>query len=140
MKFSNPEHEETAEFDLTPMIDVVMLLIIFFAFTSQFTRTLDTPVDLPREVGDTTAPTAPRSIVIDLTREGRTIIMGRAFDADWLVQTVSEDLRRAGGPEFVDIIVRADRACPAVHLNALAGTLSRAGVRTWKLAAGGEGP
>ncbi|GJQ30330.1 MAG: hypothetical protein HBSAPP03_22140 [Phycisphaerae bacterium] len=140
MRFSHPEHAEEAGFDLTAMIDVVMLLVLFFAFTTQFTRTLNTPMDLPQEPGQSAkSGLATRAVVVDLTREGRTVIMGKAVDSDWLVQTLARDLRQAGGPEHLDVIVRADRRCAAAHLNALAGDLTRAGVRTWKLATAPEG-
>ncbi|CAG1009509.1 hypothetical protein PHYC_03711 [Phycisphaerales bacterium] len=140
MKFSIPKHDDEAGFDLTPMIDVVMLLVIFFAFTAQFTRTLATPLDLPSEKSVAHSESgAPQSIVIDLTRDGRFVVAGKTVDADWLMQTVARDLRRAGGEDKIDVIVRADRACPAVHLNSLAGGLSRAGVKSWKLATSAEG-
>lgn len=140
MRFTHPKHDNEAEFDLTAMVDVVMLLVIFFAFTAQFTRTLNTTLDLPREPGQSaSAGSAHRSVVVDLTRDGKTIIMGKAVDADWLVQTIARDIRLAGGPDKLEVVVRADRRCPAAYLNTLAGGLSRAGVKTWKLATSQEG-
>lgn len=140
MRFARPTHDNEAEFDLTAMIDVVMLLVIFFAFTAQFTRTLATPLDLPREAGQPSAASAaPRSVVVDLTRDGKTVIMGKSVDTDWLVQTIARDIRLAGGADRIDVVVRADRRCSAAHLNTLAAGLSRAGVRTWKLATAQEG-
>ncbi|MFN7440054.1 MAG: ExbD/TolR family protein, partial [Phycisphaerales bacterium] len=38
-----------AGFDLTAMIDIVLLLIIFFTLTSQFVQTLQRPMPLPAE-------------------------------------------------------------------------------------------
>lgn len=140
MKFGTPKHADEAGFDLTPMIDVVLLLILFFAFTAQFAKTLATPLDLPRESGSSeNESTAPQSIVIDLTSDGKFIVAGKPVNADWLMQTVARDVRRAGGPDKIDVIVRADRTCSASHLNSLAGGLSRAGVRSWKLATNSEG-
>jgi hypothetical protein len=60
--------------------------------------------------------------------------MGRDTEVDWVVQSVAADARRAGGPDRLEVIIRADRACPAAHLNHLATALASAGVRTWKLA------
>lgn len=140
MRFGTPQHPEEAGFDLTPMIDVTMLLIIFFAFTAQFTRSLATPMDLPREQGESpSANAAPKSLVIDITREGVYRIMGQDLSLEWVVQTVASDVRRAGGAEKIDIIVRADRSASAQHLNNLAAALTRAGVRTWKFATAQEG-
>ncbi|NEQ50166.1 MAG: biopolymer transporter ExbD, partial [Leptolyngbya sp. SIO3F4] len=36
---------------MTPMIDVVMLLIIFFLVTYQFSQSIRTPLELPRQEG-----------------------------------------------------------------------------------------
>ncbi|MDX2132516.1 MAG: biopolymer transporter ExbD [Planctomycetota bacterium] len=139
MRFGRTIHEDTAEFDLTAMVDVVMLLVIFFAFTAQFTRTLATPVDLPREQGAREAAgAAPKALVIDITRDGSFLVMGQRADPEWLVQSVARDVRAAGGGQNLDVIVRADRAASAAHLNTLAGVLSRAGVRTWRLATSAE--
>jgi len=139
VKLGQPHHPEEAGFDLTPMVDVVLLLIIFFAFTAQFTRSLATPLDLPREKGEKAASPAPQSVTIDITREGRYRVMGRDTELDWIVQTLAADARRAGGPENVEIIVRADRSCPASFLNALATAIGRAGMKSWKLATSEEG-
>ncbi len=140
MRFGTVKHAEEAGFDLTPMIDVTMLLIIFFAFTAQFTKTLSSPVNLPIEKGESpSANAAPRTIVIDVTREGGYVVMGQKTALEWVVQTVAGDVRRAGGAEKIDVVVRADREASAAHLNNLAAALTRAGVRTWKLATDGEG-
>ena len=78
-------------------------------------------------------------MVVDLTRDGKTVIMGKTVDAEWLVQTIARDIRLAGGPDKLDVVVRADRRCAAAHLNTLAGALSRAGAKSWKLATAQEG-
>ncbi len=140
MKFGRAVHDDTAEFDLTPMVDVTMLLVIFFAFTAQFTRTMATPVDLPREKGvSASVEAAPKALVIDISRDGTFLVMGTAVEGEWLLQTVARDIRAAGGAQNLDVIVRADRNASAARLNALAGVLSRAGVRTWRLATSAEG-
>lgn len=140
MKFGTPSHADEAHFDITAMIDIVLLLIIFFSFTTHFSRTMATPMNLPGEKGE--APTTSgeaSSVTIDLTKTGQMLVMGREVDGVWLLQTLSKDVRAAGGGEHLEVIVRADRDCPAVHLNALAGSLAAVGVRNWKLATAGEG-
>ena len=117
------------------MIDVVLLLIIFFAFTAQFNKTMATPVDLPRQKADPTpANSPPQLITIDLTREGVYRVTGRDVPLDVLTQMVAADVHRAGDAQRVEVVVRADRRASAGALNALAGQLTRVGVKTWKLA------
>jgi biopolymer transport protein ExbD len=140
MRFSKGEDMPEAHFDLTPMIDVVLLLIIFFTLTAQFANALKTPLDLPQEKGaghaDETA-----AIVVDLTKDGELRLAAEPIGLEAFLQVIAADLKRSkAGSQPFDLTVRVDRACPAVHLNSLAGALTQLGVRNWKLAtAGGEG-
>jgi biopolymer transport protein ExbD len=140
VKFARPEHAPEAHFDITAMVDVVLLLIIFFSFTAQFSRSLATPMDLPAEKGLPPAPSgATHSVTIDLTREGAVRVMGRDVDQARLAQMLARDVRQAGGGDNLEVIIRADRGCRASHLNSLAGVLTAVGVKTWKLATAEEG-
>ncbi|MBI1189839.1 MAG: hypothetical protein GC200_04050 [Tepidisphaera sp.] len=135
MNMHSPEHTKEAGFDLTPMIDVVLLLIIFFAFTAQFNKSLATPVELPKQKADARPDTSSKqSIVIDITREGTFRVAGRDVPLDVLTQMVAADVHRAGDSANLEVIVRADRRGTAAPLNALASELTRVGVKTWKLA------
>lgn len=128
---------EEAAFDLTPMIDVVMLLIVFFMLTAQFAATMRAPLDLPREAGDT-LPEAQDAVVIELTKDGEYKIESDLVSTDRLLQLVAADIKRAGSKRGLDIVVRADRRCAASHLNRLAAELSKLGVRSWKLSTAGD--
>lgn len=135
MRFGKPDRPGEATFDLTPMIDVVLLLIIFFMFTTQFARSEQSEMDLPGELGENKAPAPERAVFIDMEKDGTLKVMGRVVTLDSLAGVVIPESRNSGGTvEGLDLIVRADRAAPAVHLNRLAEALSRLGVRNWKLA------
>jgi biopolymer transport protein ExbD len=121
-------------FDMTPMIDVALQLIIFFLFTSQLSHVMRSPMDLPEEPGDARQAGAAGQIVVDVTRGGQYLMEGRERPLDEVVRLVSLEQRRVGesGDPF-DLLVRADRSCPALHVNMLAAKLADAGVRRWKL-------
>jgi len=125
-----------ASFDLTPMIDVVLLLIIFFTLTSQFARTQQRPMDLPREKGEKSAPDKPATLVIDLDKDGKLSVLGMDTDLPRLTRMVEGEVLRVG--EGLDVTVRAHRECPAGHLNRLANALVSVNVRNWKLATSNE--
>ena len=130
---------EEAQFDLTPMIDVVMLLIVFFMLTAQFAQTMLGPVDLPREKGDS-AENRNSRVTIDLLLNGELKLDSEPMPRERLLQLIALDLRRAGAAAELEVVVRADRAAPAAHLNLLAGDLAKLGVRHWKLATSGGTP
>jgi len=126
---------EEASFDLTPMIDVVMLLIVFFTLTSQFSRTEQKPLDLPPEKGDPGRQPPEAAVFIDMDETGALSILGEPTDARALAAT-----RKLGDdPSAVTVIVRAHRKCPAAKLNELAAALRAAGFVRWKLGTAPEG-
>jgi biopolymer transport protein ExbD len=134
MNLRRPRKRRAFIFDMTPMIDVVLQLIIFFMYTSQFTRMTRTPLELPAEVGETGEGTGQTSIVVDVTREGGLIVEGQTVDAARLISMVRVEIDKAGGDgSKVDLLIRADRLCPSGHINRLAEELTRHGLRTWKL-------
>lgn len=125
-------------FDLTPMIDVVLQLIIFFMVTSQFGRIARTTVELPREPGEKAAETIP-SLVIDITREGSFVVDSRPLAFDRVVALVEREAARHGNPDTMIVLVRPDRGASAGSLNRLAEELARLGVRRWSIATRAEG-
>jgi biopolymer transport protein ExbD len=134
MNFLPAKRRRLLAFDLTPMIDVTMQLIIFFLLTSQFTQASRTEVDLPRQPGEARANMPDAPLFIDITADGMYHLEGRAMGLERLAQAVSRRVRGASSDRPVEIIVRADRSARASALNDLAARLTQMGVRGWKLA------
>lgn len=130
-----------AGFDLTSMIDVVLLLIIFFMASAQFAKTLRSPVDLPKEKGDQLAQHVEQTIFIDVRSDGTYLLMGEDVQLERLIQLVVSDLKRrqTDSEASIEVVVRADKLALGRYLNALAGALTVAGIRDWKLAVSSEG-
>lgn len=139
-----------ATFDLTAMVDVVLLLIIFFMLSSQFAASQARPMDLPREKGEAASAGGQSAVIVDIDRDGTmSLVSGQKVTGDELVamlkkaQAAGGGARAAGsgggasGPS-VELIVRAHREAPAVYVNRLAGLLARSGLRAWKLATQGD--
>ena len=129
-------------FDITSMIDVVLLLTIFFMMSSQFHRIAQRNLDLPKQPGDANnagAPDAEAAVVIDMEKDGRLSVGGRSYELERLALLVSADRARtekAGG--MLEVIVRADRTTPADRLSLLAAALGAQGVESWRLATTGD--
>ncbi|MBX3380578.1 MAG: biopolymer transporter ExbD [Phycisphaeraceae bacterium] len=142
MRFNRNNEMPEAGFDITSMIDVVLLLTIFFMMSSQFSRTAQRELDLPRQSGDAHPRpdgSADAAVVIDLEQDGRLSVAGRNYPLERLATMVAIDLQRAERTgSFLDVIVRADRSTPAAHLQRLAGALSAQGIASWRLATSGE--
>lgn len=140
MRMGSAEPRREASFDLTPMIDVVLLLIVFFCLTSQFTEPRTTPIELPRVRGEAASSEAASSLVIDLEADGRVTVMGRTAEASRIAHMLPTQIAGSrSGLGSLDVLVRADRRARTADLDALLRALADSGVRHWKLAtAGGE--
>lgn len=150
MNLSRHQRLKEASFDLTPMIDVIFLLIIFFTLTSQFSSTQRTPMDLPKEHGEPDAPKQSTQLVIDMDQHGGVSLLGQSYDLatlgtvlagrQFVVEGQAPDPSADPSLEQpVDVVIRADRRCSTASLNSLAQVLLRVGVRRWSLATSAEG-
>jgi biopolymer transport protein ExbD len=72
---------EAAEVPLTPLIDVVFLLLIFFLVATTFSRReVDERVRLPEGVRREAPRAAEEAFVINLRREGVLVVDGRVVE------------------------------------------------------------
>lgn len=134
MNFSRRRPRSGAGFDMTPMIDVVMQLLIFFMFTNQLAAMARSPVDLPKEQGEKDQAAAKKpSMVIDVRADGMLLVDSRQVSRAELTQVIVAEVARAGDAGSLEVLVRADQTAPARYLNDVARELVRHGVRKWKL-------
>ena len=106
MKFKRTLREEFS-INITPLIDVVFLLLIFFMLTTTFSRETRLLINLPEANADIAENQSPQ-IEITVAREGGYTINGRA-----LINSRLETLMRgleleSGGDLNVPIILIAD--------------------------------
>ena len=129
MKLSRKKHLHTTSFNMTPMIDIVFLLIIFFMTVSQITRTVDHPIQLPRVVeGDTKSETA--TITINMGEDGSVIVGGKKRTLDDVNRVLQGRLEKMDNdPDRIRIQIRCDRNCLAGNVNKLVNRLSEMGFR-----------
>lgn len=115
MKLQNHTKEEPTV-DLTSLIDVVFLLLIFFMVSTTFERQALLKVDLPEasEVEDQTD--VPDSLELVIDDEGRMFLNDQRLvdsDARTLRAAIQE---QAGDNRSVPLILRADRETPHHHV------------------------
>lgn len=108
MNFQRGNRREEPEINLIPLIDVVLVIIIFLMLTTTFSKVSGLEVNLPSAQGDSAA-TTPNEIVVAITAAGEVLVNrqpvpGRDIDA------IAKALGRAvppGGREPV-VIINAD--------------------------------
>lgn len=132
MKFVRRTVDQEPSVNLTPLIDIVFLLLIFFMVSSRFIDDRDLPLELPAAV--TAQPsTAADALVVDVTGEGVYRVDGKPAETDALVASLQA--LRAQYPDRA-LRVRADgRAAHAAVVHAL-DSASQAGFARVEIATG----
>ncbi len=112
MQFRRQAREEDS-INLTPLIDVVFLLLIFFMVSTTFTKETHLQVDLPEAVGEA-APQRDEPLEILINAEGEYALGGES-----LVNNKSATLRQAlvtlTGEETANrppLVITADAQAP----------------------------
>ena len=110
MKFSRRARQEV-EVNLTPLIDVVFLLLIFFMVSTTFTKETHLSIDLP-ESNSQSNRVADLQIEILITREGDFAINGVAL-ANRERRTLRAAIGKISeGDTAIPMVITADSATP----------------------------
>ena len=106
MKFKRTAREELA-INITPLIDVVFLLLIFFMVTTTFSRETRLLANLPQADAELTE-SQPTQLEIVVAREGTYAINGRAL-VNGRIETLMRGLElESGGDLNLPILLIAD--------------------------------
>ena len=119
--------------DITSLVDVVFLLIVFFLTTSSLVEMSRAVLDLPEEQGEEEVDTATPGLIVNIAADGTYIIENEPVTLARTIEMVRAEVDKAGGPEGVDLLLRADRNAPLVHINDLARRLVDLGLTTWRM-------
>ena len=105
MNFKGHGRQDEVSLDMTPLIDVVFLLLIFFMLTASFTQAQRLKVELPKAEQGEAIKDPAKNWVIEIDAEGNYALNGEALAGDQLI------LRLRELPERTDdtvILIRAD--------------------------------
>ncbi|RMF71355.1 MAG: biopolymer transporter ExbD [Acidobacteria bacterium] len=100
-----PRRREKPSIDMSPLVDVVFLLIIFFTVSTTFKSGTGLPVSLPSAGTAASQPSGP--VEISIGQDGRIEVAGKVFeDVEAARPVVAEALAQA---EPKVALVRGDR-------------------------------
>ena len=110
MKFRRQGLEEV-NVNLTPLIDVVFLLLIFFMVSTTFTKETHLSIDLPEAQGEASTDTAEQ-IEILINEAGDYTINSRAL-VDTRLATLMAAIRQvSAGDTSLPLVITADAQTP----------------------------
>lgn len=110
MRIRDHRASDEPEISLVPLIDVILVLIIFFVITATFDARTGLKLELPRATGEATEATPPLSVLVNA--EGRYFV----GDAEVLrtdVESLKSALADAAGTNRGrTVLLRADARTP----------------------------
>lgn len=130
MKFKRQRTEEVSV-NLTPLIDVVFLLLIFFMIATTFTRETQLQIELPEASGEERSSEVER-LEVEINSEGDYVVNDRRLqgsDRKVLLEAV-QDI--SGGDNSLPFVITADASTPheyVVRAMDVAGSLGFTGLR-----------
>jgi biopolymer transport protein ExbD len=120
------QHDDRVQLDLTSMIDVVFLLIIFFMVATKFTELEhDIGLQLPEVNAATPSTSAPKQKVVKVHDDGRATLDGQEVKLDEL--TTQLTLACRDYPQL-SVVIHGDAACPFQHVAAVLAACKEAHV------------
>jgi biopolymer transport protein ExbD len=110
--------------DMSPMIDCVFILLIFFIVTTTFVE--ETGVDIDKPQAASSVRLEKTSILIAVTAKGEIVYGGRNIGIGGVYPTVKRMLQTE---KDLPVIVQADQAAPAGLLVRVVGEAKLAGAQ-----------
>jgi biopolymer transport protein TolR len=129
-------HKPMAEINVTPMVDVMLVLLIIFMVAAPL-LTVGVPIELPKTAAAPLPTEAEEPLTIALTADGQILVQNQGVERAELIpllRAVSEE-RKSG-----KIFLRADGAIPYEGVMQVMGALNASGFRDIGLVTEQGGP
>ena len=104
MKFPH-QNKASARFDLTPLIDVVLLLVIFFMLTTTFIN-VESRVKINLPTGDFASAEPSENIIVTITENNTIYFNGKLIDPLKITENVAAWLKNSPGKV---VVLEADK-------------------------------
>jgi len=106
-----PKKHPVEELNISPLIDMVFILLIFFAVSTTFVK--DMQLELERPNAQSSSAASTKSVRVYIDRAGSVYIEEQQVNA-WMVQSVVRDALAISSSQTV--LVVADRLTPTERL------------------------
>jgi biopolymer transport protein ExbD len=126
MRMRRGQEPEQEVINMTPLIDMMFILIIFFTVSSTFREEeRDIQVNLPRESQSQTLSSSDKALVVNVRKNGAYIVLDRQVTVEELSGMIAAAVQANTGQK---VLVRADQEALHGYVARAVSTCKRAGV------------
>lgn len=129
MNFRTRRRPDDVELNFVPLIDVLIVLLIFLMVTTSFNRLGQLKVDLPQAASDAAAPT-DGSIELAVGADGKYILGEQTIAAGDIAGLAAALRAAAGGRQDAVLVLAVDRLTPHEHVIAAMQAAREAGIES----------
>ena len=127
MRFNNAKQSRPMQLNMTSMIDIVFLLIIFFMIVSQISETNKEQIELPALSAQ--LEQQPAKMTVNINADSEVIVSGESIGINQLQAMVSQELAAVdGNTNRLFVTLRVDRNALTDRANEVMGILNEAGI------------
>lgn len=97
MAFHTPDKDDQiiAEINMTPLIDIMLVLLIIFMVTSSISLESGLDINLPK-VSSTNKGEDAKAVIVSLDKDGRISVQGKRVEFEKLSETIANALKAEG--------------------------------------------
>ena len=126
MKFKKKKSPEI-NLEITPLVDVIFLLLIFFVLSTQLIDLKTISIDLPTIDKKTMSNLPEKRVKIEISKEGEVLINNTILD-NFSIKALNEELR-AISPDIKTATISADSDTKYQYLVTIMESLNRNGFK-----------
>lgn len=125
MKFLKADQQDGVGVSLTPLVDIIFLLIIFFLVSSTFEKGEKTlGIQLPATQGENVKTQDPKSWVIGVSKSSEIFYQGQKSSFEEVEKILK---RNKGRQDEIEIVLKADEEAPYGIVASFIGLLKQNG-------------
>ncbi|MFV1967381.1 MAG: ExbD/TolR family protein [Pirellulaceae bacterium] len=124
MRLTKRRRTTRPDMNMTPMIDIVFLLIIFFMTVTQVSEVNKERLQLPKLKGSQDQKRT--TLTINVSQDGELRVSGRTMTIAGLVGMVADELQRLQGETSrLTVVIRADQRGTSRMVNEIVAALAK---------------
>jgi biopolymer transport protein ExbD len=120
---SSNEDEEIGSINITPMVDVILVLLVIFMVTANFLKKESLNINLPKVAASD--PNVAESVQVALTRDNKILLEGKEVSIESMIQQLERDAKIRPN---MRLTLSADEKLPYGRITEIMGLVRKAGV------------